>query len=108
MAMRTYEFALILTEEAGKDDKKVKVLVEELLNKVKAKLTKIEVAGKQELAYKIKKQTKGVYCFCKIEIAPEAVKDLDKFTQHNESVLRYLLISAKGGQGRNHVEPIVK
>ena len=99
MAMRSYEFALILTEEAGKDDKKIKTLVETLLTKVKAKLTKINILGKRELAYAIKKQTKGVYCFCVIELPEEEVNELDKLAKQGEIILRYLLISAKGGQG---------
>jgi len=48
-----------LTEEAGKDDKKIKTLIETLLSKVKAKLTKLNILGKRELAYAIKKQTKA-------------------------------------------------
>jgi small subunit ribosomal protein S6 len=102
MAMRSYEFALILTEEAGKDDKKIKSLVETLLLKVKAKLTKINTVGKRDLAYAIKKNTKGVYCFCQIELAETEVNELDKLTKHSDSVIRYLLMR------RDHVEPIVK
>jgi len=90
--MRTYEFALILTQEAGKDDNQKKSHVEELLLKVKGKITDTKILGLKDLAYPIKKQAKGWYGFFKIELPEEAVKKLDTLAKQDEKILRYLLV----------------
>ncbi|MEA3355574.1 MAG: 30S ribosomal protein S6 [Patescibacteria group bacterium] len=90
--MKIYELTLVLTEEIGKDERKQKKLVEELLTEVKAKVKEKNVLGVRELAYKIKKQTKGWYGIFTIEMAETKIMELEKEIGLKEEILRYLII----------------
>ncbi len=70
----------------------------ELLDGVEKKLKiengkwKIDLWGARDLAYPIKKQTKGFYAHFELETNPKIVKDLDKILKVEDDVLRYLLV----------------
>jgi len=93
--MQTYEFALVLTEEAGKNEASAKKLVTEFLGKVKGKVKESNVWGMRELAYPIKKATKGWYGVFMVEMPKEAVSQLDRIIKLEEKVIRYLLVRAE-------------
>jgi len=90
--MRTYEFSLVLNQEAGKDDKEKQLQVDELLKKVKAKIKSSKILGLRDLSYPIKKQDKGWYGIFVIELEEASVPELDKLATQSEIVLRYLLV----------------
>jgi len=89
--MQTYEFALVLTEEAGKDEASAKKLVTELLDKVKGKVKESKVLGMRQLAYPIKKTNRGWYGIFMVELGVESISELDKLVKLEEKILRYLL-----------------
>ena len=93
--MQTYEFALVLTEEAGKNEASAKKLVTELLDKVKGKVKESKVLGMRELAYPIKKANYGWYGIFMVEMPKEAGAELDKIIKLEEKVIRYLLLRAE-------------
>jgi small subunit ribosomal protein S6 len=93
--MKKYEFALVLTEEAGKDEAAAKKLAQEILSKVKAKVEETKYLGIRELAYPIKKRAKGAYAFLAVEMDEAAVKELDKILKLEDRVIRYLLVRAE-------------
>jgi len=93
--MQTYEFALVLTEEAGKNEASAKKLVTELLDKVKGKVKESKILGMRELAYPIKKANRGWYGIFLVEAPKEAGAELDKMIKLEEKILRYLLVRAE-------------
>lgn len=56
------------------------------------KVMKEDFWGLRDLAYPIKRQTKGFYAHFELETAPKNVKGIDKTLQLEENILRYLLI----------------
>jgi small subunit ribosomal protein S6 len=93
--MQTYEFALVLTEEAGKDEASAKKLATELLDKVKGKVKESKVLGMRQLAYPIKKANRGWYGIFMVELEVESIAELDKLIKLEEKILRYLLTRAE-------------
>jgi len=89
--MQTYEFALVLTEEAGKDEASAKKLVTELLDKVKGKVKESKILGMRQLAYPIEKTNRGWYGIFMVELEVESISELDKLVKVEEKILRYLL-----------------
>ncbi|KKS79169.1 MAG: 30S ribosomal protein S6 [Candidatus Beckwithbacteria bacterium GW2011_GWA2_43_10] len=81
--MSRYELALVLREGAGKD---------EILSKVKGKITSTNSLGLKPLSYPVKKTDKGQVLFLEIEMAEVEVKSLEQSLKINEQVLRYLII----------------
>jgi small subunit ribosomal protein S6 len=53
---------------------------------------KTEIWGRRRLAYEIKKQIEGIYAVIDIQADPDAVAELDRQLNLNESVLRTKLI----------------
>jgi small subunit ribosomal protein S6 len=51
-----------------------------------------EIWGRRRLAYEIKKQIEGIYAVIDIQAEPDAVAELDRQLNLNESVLRTKLI----------------
>ena len=91
--MRIYEFALVLTDEAGKGEAEVKKLTAEIVSKVKGKITKTDFLGLKPLAYPVKKASQGYILFMEIELEEDQVKSLDRNLRINEKVLRHLIIN---------------
>lgn len=56
------------------------------------KLVKEDLWGARDLAYPIKKQTKGYYAHFELEGDPKVVKDLDKSLKVEEDIIGYLLV----------------
>lgn len=64
----------------------------ERLVKVDKSEFKIDLWGNRDLAYPIKRQTKGTYVHIEFEAMPQSVVSLDKSLKVEENVLRYLLV----------------
>ena len=71
----------------------------ELLTDIKKKaasesgnIIKEDIWGARDLAYPIKKQTKGYYVHFEFETEPKVVIDLDKSLKVEENILRFLLV----------------
>lgn len=90
--MRIYEFALVLTEGAGKGEAEVKKLAAEIVSKVKGKITSTNSLGLKQLSYPVKKALKGWVLFLEIEAEESEMKSLDRNLRINDQVLRHLII----------------
>ncbi len=99
--MQTYEFALVLTEEAGKDEVSAKKLVTELLGKVKGKVKESKILGMRQLAYPIKKINRGWYGIFMVELEVESIPELDKLANLEEKILRHLLTRVESRLNRD-------
>lgn len=71
----------------------------ELLDAIKKKMlgeggkvVREDLWGSRDLAYPIKKSTKGFYVHFEVETSPVLAKDLDKILKVEEDILRYLLV----------------
>ena len=81
--MNNYYLTLVLKPDLDEKTKK------EILGLVKGK---VDEWGSRDLAYPIKKQTKGYYIHFEFESDPKAIKDLDKSLKVEENIIRYLLV----------------
>lgn len=91
--MKKYEIMYIL--KANLEDAQRKEVIEKLhslLTNEGAKVTNVNEWGLRDLAYPIKKETKGYYVVIKVECEPNATKEFDRKTKINNNVLRYLII----------------
>ena len=84
--MKKYEIMYIL--KANLEDAQRK---DSLLTNEGAKVTNVNEWGLRDLAYPIKKETKGYYVVIKVECEPNATKEFDRKTKINNNVLRYLI-----------------
>lgn len=90
--MKKYEIMYIL--KANLEDAQRKEIIEKLhslLTNEGAKVTNVNEWGLRDLAYPIKKETKGYYVVIKVECEPNATKEFDRKTKINNNVLRYLI-----------------
>lgn len=56
------------------------------------KIGKEDLWGVRDLAYPIKRQTKGYFANFEIETSPKNVKGIDKTLKLEEDILRYLVV----------------
>lgn len=90
--MKNYEIMYILAptlDEAG-----IKTTVESLhkiLTDNGAKITGVKEWGMRDLAYPIKKQTKGYYVVVNFDAEPVAVSEFDRVVRLDARVLRFLV-----------------
>lgn len=56
------------------------------------KIIKEDLWGNRDLAYQIKKQSKGYYANLEFEADPKVVKSLDKVLKVEEDILRFLFV----------------
>ena len=90
--MKNYEIMYILAptlDEAG-----IKSTIESLhkiLTDNGAKITGVKEWGMRDLAYPIKKQTKGYYVVVNFDAEPVAVSEFDRVVRLDVRVLRFLV-----------------
>jgi len=91
--MRNYEIVFVF-----KDDeeayKKGKELVTEELTRIEAKITKEDDMGSRELAYPVKKETRGHYYVYFIEADPDKVTSTDRSFRLSKEILKYLFVKS--------------
>lgn len=90
--MRQYELALILREQAGKEEAEAKKLVDELLSQIKGKAKDTKILGIRDLAYPIKKVNRGWYGIFVVELPEDKVDELDKAIKLKKEIIRHLLV----------------
>lgn len=91
--MNSYYLTLVLKSDL--DETKKKTLLDSMLKKITGedgKVTKEDLWGAKDLAYPIKRQTKGYYAHFEIQTDPKNAKGIDKILKLEEDVIRYLLV----------------
>ncbi len=92
--MRKYELALIFDpslDEKGIDDELSKIT--SLIKKQKAEVGDVDKWGIKKLAYPIKKQDNGFYCFLYFTGEDELIEELNRVSNINDKLLRHLIIN---------------
>lgn len=91
--MNSYYLTLVVKSDL--EEKEYKELLDSIIKKItgdEGKIKKEDLWGVRDLAYAIKKQTKGFFAHFELETDPKQAKNLDKTLKVEENILRYLLI----------------
>jgi len=87
--LRRYELMIILDPDL--EERTVAPSLDQYLSVVKnagGSVEKVDVWGRRRLAYEISKKFEGIYAVIDLTAAPDAVQELDRQLNLNESVLR--------------------
>ena len=90
--MRDYEVIFIANPEM--DETAFKDLVERVSNWIKeagGTVSKVDLWGKRQLAYPIRKKTEGQYVLIESNMAPSFCIDLERNLRLTEPVMRFLI-----------------
>ncbi len=90
------EYELTYVVQADVDDEKLAAIQEriaEFVSGAGGEVTRTLDWGRRRLAYPIKRQTAGIYVTHRLELAPEAVDELQRMLRFSEDVLRYLVLT---------------
>ena len=93
--MRDYELVLVISGDQEAQDKLL-AKVKKDLEALGGKIEKEEEWGKKELAYRIKRETEGIYFFWEIALPPEVVANFEQKLKLEEKILRHLLVKNEG------------
>ncbi len=91
--MNSYYLTLVLRSDLEEKDRKA--LLDNVVKKLvgeEGKVDKEDVWGSRDLAYPIKRQTKGFVAHFEITADPKNAKSIDKVLKVEEDILRYLLV----------------
>jgi small subunit ribosomal protein S6 len=91
--LRHYEVMVILDAEL--EERTVAPSLDTFLNVIRTAggtVEKVDVWGRRRLAYEIDKKVEGIYAVIDLHSEPEAVVELDRQLNLNESVLRTKVI----------------
>ncbi len=84
--MRTYEFTFLTREKADAKE------VEDLLKKLKGKVSNKVEWGEKTLAYPIKRLKKAWYYTWTINIDENKIDEFKQKLNYNDKILRYLML----------------
>ena len=87
--MRHYEVMVIL--DPTLEERTIQPSLDAFLSVVKkdgGTVEKVDVWGRRRMAYEINKHAEGIYAVLDLQASPEAVQELDRQLNLNESVLR--------------------
>ena len=88
-------YLLTLVLKPSLEEKERKELLDSITKKIlgeDGKIEKEDLWANRDLAYPIKKQTKGYYAHFQITADPKNAKGLDKALNLEEDILRFLLV----------------
>jgi small subunit ribosomal protein S6 len=91
--LRHYEVMVILDAEL--EERTVAPSLDTFLNVIRTAggtVEKVDVWGRRRLAYEINKKVEGIYAVIDLQSEPDAVVELDRQLNLNESVLRTKVI----------------
>jgi len=91
--LRNYELALVFDpslDEQGIEDELSKIT--KIIEEGQSKVDDIDKWGIKKLAYPIKKQENGFYCFVHFQAEGELLDELDRVNRINDMILRHLII----------------
>lgn len=92
--MATYELMFILRPDLRESEVKKKVKeLEDSFTKAGAKITETDLWEKQKLAYRVAKQSEGVYCVYNFEAEAPALKEIQHMLRIEKDILRSLVVS---------------
>lgn len=89
--MSSYLLTLVVKNDL---DEKARKEIVASVTKQMGKVDKVDEWGIKDLAYPIKRQTKGHFVHFEFESDPSTISSLDKSLKVNEDILRYLLVRA--------------
>jgi small subunit ribosomal protein S6 len=91
--MRDYELTFVVRPDV--ED----ATLTALLDKIKGLITaaggqglQLESWGRRLLAFPIKKITEGQYFFIRVQLSPQAIRELERHLQLTEQILRFLFV----------------
>jgi small subunit ribosomal protein S6 len=88
--MRTYETIIIVNPEVTGDAyQSLLEKYKEILNQQSATLHKLDEWGTRNLAYPVRKQTKGSYALFVFDAPPEGLAELERRFRLDESVIKF-------------------
>lgn len=91
--MNSYYLTLVLKSDL--DEAKRKTLIDGVLKKMvseEGKVIKEDFWGNKDLAYPIKRETKGYVAHFEVTSDPKNAKLIDKVLKEEDDILRYLLV----------------
>ena len=89
--MRAYE-AIFVFQPEDELYNKGKELIKQELEKAEATVLKEEDMGARDLAYMVKKETRGHYHFYEAQIEPQKIDEIAKSIKLMDPVLKYLFV----------------
>ena len=89
--MKTYELTCIFRTDED-NFTKGKELVKAEFEKYSVKVLKETDMGTRELAYEIKKETKGHYYFYEMEVLSDKIAEMDRHFNLETTFLKYLFV----------------
>jgi small subunit ribosomal protein S6 len=91
--MRNYELMIILNPQLSESLRKEFVSkVRKMIEEAKGRLESVSELGSRDLAYKIKRETKGFYFLLSVALPADKISPIDRKIAIEESVLRHLLV----------------
>jgi len=92
--LKNYELALVFDpslDDKGIDEQLSKIT--KIIEDGKSKIDDVDKWGIKKLAYPIKKQDSGFYCFVYFQAEGELLDELDRVNRINDLILRHLIIN---------------
>ena len=89
--MALYESTFITRQDVSYHDvEKLTDSFTKIINDLSGEMVKIEQWGLRDLAYEIKKSSKGYYTFLGINAPVEAIAEMERKMKLNENVIRFV------------------
>ncbi len=92
-AVRDYELVYIAVPTL--EDQELTTLNERVTGWItsgRGTVTGTKVWGRQKLAYKVRKQTEGIYVQVNFQLPPSACRDLERNLRIDEQIIRHLVV----------------
>ena len=93
--MRQYELMAIFPLEEDQHKAGRELVLSDLANNG-AEIEKTDEIGDRDLAYEIKKRTRGKYVLFTIKADPSKITNLDRIFKLNSNLLKYLFVNIEG------------
>lgn len=101
---RGYE-ALVILRAAGteQDLARQATSLEEPIKRVGGQVEANQNLGRRRLAFRIRRQSEGIYHLLRFHVPPDQLRELERFFRLNEAIVRFLILTEEeaGPPGRH-------
>jgi len=90
---KLYEAMFLVNSEQAADWDQINKTIENILKRSEAEIVSIRKWDERKLAYKIKKQSHGIYILCYFKADGEKIKDIERDVRLSERIMRVLILN---------------
>jgi small subunit ribosomal protein S6 len=91
--VREYELGLVINPDLSDEQTEAQIVrIGQLIESHRGEISRLDRWGRRRLAYPVQRHREGYYAFLTFTVEGEAVREIERFLQVQEEIMRHLIV----------------